>query len=254
MSDLRVFREGHVAVLEIGRPPNNFFDTALIRSLAEAFEAADADGDVRAVLLCSQGRNFCAGANFTDRENDATANLEGDHIYRQAVRLFRCVKPVVAAVQGAATGGGLGLAMVADFRVASPASRFTANFARLGIHAGFGLSVTLPRVVGPQEAARLLYTGCRIDGEEACRIGLADRLVAARDPRDAAMELASELAASAPLAVTSMRATLRSGLADAVAAAVEREQAEQIGQFATDDFREGVAATAERRSAVFTGS
>src|SRR5205807_9803801 len=102
---------------------------------------------------------------------------EGDR-YEQAVRLVGARKPVVAAVQGAAVGGGLGVALSADFRVASPESRFSANFARLGIHHGFGLTVTLPLVVGHQRAIELPYTGVRLPGEQAHAIGLCDRLVA----------------------------------------------------------------------------
>ena len=115
----------------------------------------------------------------------------GGHLYQQAVRLFRTKKPVVAAVQGAAVGGGLGLSLVADFRVASPDSRFTANFNRLGFHPGFGLSITLPRVVGPQKAALLFYTGRRIDGNEAHAIGLVDVLVPQDELRAAALSLAA---------------------------------------------------------------
>jgi 2-(1,2-epoxy-1,2-dihydrophenyl)acetyl-CoA isomerase len=156
-------------------------------------------------------------------------------------------------VQGAAIGGGLGLALSADFRVASPSSRFAANFARLGIHHGFGLTVTLPAVVGSQAAFDLLYTGRRVKGEEAHSLGLCDRLAAERDLRASAHALAAEIAASAPLAVRSIRETMRGDLADRVRAATEREGAEQAELFATEDFREGVRATAERRAARFTG-
>jgi enoyl-CoA hydratase/carnithine racemase len=253
MSDLRITQSGQVRIVEICRGPHNFFDTALIRDVAEAFECADADPDARAILLCAEGRNFCAGANFTERENDATANLDGDHIYRQALRLFRCATPVVAAIQGAATGGGLGLALVADFRVVGPGTRLAANFARLGIHCGFGISVTLPRVVGVQQASRLLFTGERIDGAEAARIGLADMVATEDDLRRSALGLAEDIAGAAPLAVTSMRATLRAGLVEAIAAAVEHEMALQKDQFRTIDFREGVLAMEARRKPVFYG-
>jgi enoyl-CoA hydratase/carnithine racemase len=254
MSDVRTSRHGHVGIAEICRPPHNYFDIPLIRDLAAAFEAFDADAECRAVLLASEGRNFCAGADFSSPARNAVGgDRQGGSLYQEAVRLFRCAKPVVAAVQGAAVGGGLGLALVADFRVASPDSRFTANFNRIGFHPGFGLSVTLPRVVGAQKAALLFYTGRRIGGEEAHAIGLADLLVPSADLRAAALALAEEIAQSAPLAVTATRRTLRRGLADAVAEITDHELAEQQRHFATEDFREGVKAMAERRLPAFRG-
>lgn len=251
--DVRVTKEGFVAVVEICRGPDNYFDMALIGELAEAFEAADADPGVRCVLLASEGRNFCAGADFSAPTARTIGQSGGRHIYQEAVRLFRCRTPVVACVQGAAVGGGLGLSMVGDFRVASAQTRFAANFSRLGLHAGFGLSVTLPRVVGAQMAALLFYTGRRIGGEEAARIGLVDVLAPQEGLRAAAMGLAAEIASSAPLAVTSMRETLRAGLADAVAAVTDRELAEQEKHFVSADLAEGVRAMAERRAPNFTG-
>ena len=152
---------------------------------------------------------------------------------------------------GAAVGGGLGLSLVADFRVASPESRFTANFNRLGFHPGFGMSITLPRVVGEQKAALLFYTGRRIGGEEAHAIGLADVLVPLAEVRSAALALATEIAQSAPIAVTSTRRTLRRGLADEIAAITDHELSEQQAHFETADFAEGVKAMAERRVPVF---
>lgn len=247
IGDVRVSVDGHVGLAEICRAPNNYFDMALIRALAEAFERFDADPAVRVILLCAEGRNFCAGADFSSPARDTVGSRDGGHLYQQAVRLFRCETPVVAAVQGAAVGGGLGLSLVADFRVASPDSRFTANFNRLGFHPGFGLSITLPRVVGEQKAALLFYTGRRIGGEEAHAIGLVDVLMPQAELRGAALSLAREIAQSAPIAVVSTRRTLRRGLAEAVAAITDHELTEQQQHFETKDFKEGVKAMAERR-------
>ncbi len=245
--------EGLVAEVEIHRPPNNFFDAALIRSLADAYEDLAA-GSCRAIVLCSEGKHFCAGADFHgESEAEGLPEDGASTLYREAVRLFRAPLPVVAAVQGAAVGGGLGVACSADFRVAAPEARFTANFARLGFHQGFGLSVTLPAIVGRQYALEMLYTGCRIGGEEAHARGLADRLAPLDDLRAAARAFASEIAGSAPLAVRSIRQTLRGHLADEVAEATEREDAEQIRLRATEDFAEGTRASLERRPPDFRG-
>jgi len=253
--DLTVDLDRHVATVEIRRPPNNFFDFDLIHEIANVYERLDADPECRAIVLCSEGRHFCAGADFSAREKWSQERLDAQagSLYVEAVRVFSCTKPVIAAVQGAAVGGGLGLALSADFRIACEESRFVANFARLGIHQGFGLSVTLPRLVGPSRAALMLYTGRRLKGAEAVEIGLADELVDLARVRDRALELATDIAQSAPLAVQSIRATLRAGLAEAVREATDHELAEQSRLRQTDDHREGVAATAERRLAAFKG-
>jgi 2-(1,2-epoxy-1,2-dihydrophenyl)acetyl-CoA isomerase len=240
--------DDHVATVEFERPPHNHFDVELIGALADIYAALDEDPACRAILLCSAGRHFCAGANFA-----GAPDAGGEALYVQAVRLFAAATPVVAAVQGAAIGGGLGLALSADFRVASPSSRFAANFARLGIHHGFGLTVTLPAAVGTQAALELLYTGRRVKGEEARALGLCDRLAADDELRGTAHALAGEIAASAPLAVRSIRETMRGDLPGRVRAATQREGAEQADLFATEDFKEGVRATAERRTPRFKG-
>ena len=240
--------EDYVAVARIGRSPDNFFDAALIACLADAYQWLDEVG-ARAIVLCSEGKNFCAGADFTGRSGSGRIGAGGGagELYREALRLFEARLPVVAAVQGAAVGGGLGLACSADFRVASTRARFSANFARLGLHQGFALSVTLPLIVGPQRAAGLLCTARRIGGDEALRIGLADQLAEPDDLAGAARGLAAEIAANGPLAVRAIRATLRGGLAERARAAMEHELAEQQALWQTADFAEGIRASAERR-------
>ena len=243
-----------VAEVEIHRPPNNFFDARLIQNIADAYEHLQG-GSCRAIVLCSEGKHFCAGADFHG-ESDAEALPEegAANLYREAVRLFEAELPVVAAIQGAAIGGGLGVACSADFRVAAPEARFAANFSRLGFHPGFGLSVTLAGIVGPQAALELLYTGRRITGDEAESIGLADRLVDLSDLRTAARALAAEIAGAAPLAVRSIRRTMRGHLARQVADITRHEDAEQMRLRTTADFAEGTKASLERREPNFTGS
>ena len=241
-----------VATVEVRRPPNNFFDLDLIDSLVAAFRALDDDPACRAAVLCSEGRHFCAGANFESRSSDDL--LSSRHLYDAAYDLFATTTPAVAAVQGAAIGGGLGLACFADFRIAAPEARFSANFARLGFHHGFGLTVTLPALVGQQRALELLYTGRRIGGDEAAEIGLADRVAPLDQVRAVAHELAAEIAASAPLAVASIRRTMRGDLAERVKVATDHEKAEQDRLRRTNDWREGVAAMAERRPPSFTST
>jgi len=255
MSDLSVSTDGPVVVLEIRRGPANYFDRALLQEIADAAEELQRGRTARAIVLCSQGKHFCAGANFgsgplqgaDDRDAESAA------LYTEAIRLFELELPVVAAVQGSAVGGGLGLACAADFRVASARSRFHANFSALGFHQGFGLSATLPRIVGAQRALDLLVTSRRIDGRQAYEIGLADRLADEGAERDGALALAHELAAAAPLAVRSIKQTLRAGLAEAVRAALTRELSEQQRLWRTKDSQIGIAASLAREVPQFTG-
>ena len=254
-TDIGVTSAGHVATVEIQRPPHNFFDRDLIEQIADAFEAADRDDAIRAIVLCAQGKSFCAGADFSKRR-DGQPSETGPakrHLYKEAIRLYRTRKPIIAAVQGPAIGGGLGVACMADFRVTCTEARFSANFTNLGFHPGFGLTATLPRLVGQQQAALLCYTSRRINGEEAVRIGLADFLVPLAEVRPAATRLAEEIAAAAPMAVMATRATLRRGFADAVESATERELVEQDWLRKTEDHKEGISATGERRAANFQG-
>ena len=244
-----VTKSGMIGTIEIRRGPNNFVDTDMVAEIADVLEGYDRTPEVRAIVLCAEGRHFCAGADFGSRGPDGVSRgtRRGRHLYKEAQRLWRTGKPIVAAVHGAAVGAGVGLAVMADFRVTCPEARFSVNFTRLGFHPGFGLTASLPRLIGAQQAALLMYTGRRITGEQAVAIGLADYCVPLDQVRARATELATEIAQSAPLAIVATRETLRRGLAEAVAAATEREYEEQDWLRNTDDFREGVKAMADRR-------
>lgn len=260
-TDITVERTGNIATIEIRRPPHNFFDMALIKQIATALEALDQDIDCRAIVLASEGKSFCAGANFGDGSQlDNKGNRPGEnsqsnsgHLYQEAVRLFRTKKPIIVAVQGAAIGGGLGLSLVGDFRVAAPEARFSANFTRLGFHPGFGLTYTLPRLIGDQQATMMFYTSRRVTGEEALAMGLCDVLVPLPEVRTKAQALAAEIAENAPLAVQATRATVRAGIADRIKTQTDHELKLQSELRASSDFKEGVKAYSERRTPNFTG-
>ena len=209
--------------------------------------------EVRSIVLRSEGRVFCAGADLANANPVAGDVAAGQRnpFYVAAARLFAVKKPVVAAVQGAAVGAGLGLSLVADFRVASPAARFAANFVQLGFHPGFGISAVLERVIGRQKAALMLLTGRRIGGDQAADWGLAD--VLADDAGAAALALAQEIASAAPLAVQATRRTIRGELAARVERQTDHELAEQQWLQKTADYAEGVRAVNERRPGRFAG-
>ena len=248
-------RNGSHGEIRFARPPFNYACPELLSRIADAIDAFDGDREVRCIVLSAEGKSFCAGADLAGDEAitggdgmDAVARL-----YDQALRLFSRRKPMIAAIQGAAIGAGLGLALAADFRIASPAARFSANFVRLGFHPGFALTETLPRLIGPQRAAWMMLSAERTKPDAALAWGLIDRIAGEDDLIDGARAMAGEIAANAPLALLAVRETLVAGLAEAARAALRHEHAQQAILTRTADYAEGVASVFERREARFTG-
>ncbi|MDO8280135.1 MAG: enoyl-CoA hydratase/isomerase family protein [Burkholderiaceae bacterium] len=253
--DLGLEQLGAVGIIELRRPPHNYFDLDLITRVADACEAFDADPGCRAIVLRAQGKSFSAGADLSRRETPGAAPVHpARHTYREALRIFKTGKPIVAAIHGAAIGGGLGLALVADFRIGCAETRLSANFTRLGFHPGFGLTASLPRLIGRQSAALMFYTGRTVNGQTAHAMGLLDQLVPQAEVHQAALQLAQEFAAVAPLALRATRETHRRGLITELEVAMEREMTEQGWLGKTQDFQEGLAAVRERREPRFTGN
>ena len=241
---------GHVI---INRAPNNHFDAELIGQIADFLEDMDNTSDCRSIILSSLGKHFCAGADFT-RSSYKEESDPYERLYDEAVRLFKTKKPVIAVIQGAAVGGGLGVALSADFRIACNESRFSANFSKLAFHQGFGTTITLPRVIGAQKAKWMLLTSARVKGDEAYKIGLADFLVPKEDLMKKAKELASEINTAGPLGVQAIRETIKGDLVAEVEKIVKWELSEQNRLRETEDFKEGIKASLERRNPDFTGN
>jgi enoyl-CoA hydratase/carnithine racemase len=249
-----ITRIGHVVVAELQAGPHNFASADLMNELADGLLAAQADG-ARAGVICSEGKSFCAGAQFAGDSgsrasgfNQFVAKVDDSPIgpfYESAVRLFSVDIPLV--------GAGFGLATACDLRVICAEAFMATNFVRLGIHPGFGISLTLPELVGPARANDILLTGRRISGEECMSLGLANRLVPQANVREAAIALATEIASAAPLAVQATRATMRRGLAARVREQLAHERQTQDWLSATSDAEEGIAAMLERRDPNFTG-
>jgi len=246
---------GAIGEIRFAKPPFNYACPELLRQIADAIDLFDADPAVRCIVLSSEGKSFCAGADLAGDESLTTGDgMDAiSRLYEQALRIFRRKKPLVAAIQGAAIGAGLGLALAADFRVAGPGARLSANFVRLGFHPGFALTVTLPRLVGAQKAAWLFLSAERAKPEDALAWGLVDRIASGDDLMSEARAFASEIAENAPLALVAIRQTLVAGLADACEAAMRHEHEQQTILKATADYAEGVASVFERREARFTG-
>ena len=249
-------RHGHVAEIRFAKPPHNYACPQLLRQIADRLDEVDADPDLRCSVLASEGKSFCAGADLAGDESIATGDGMAaiGALYVQAQRIAARKKPMVAAVQGAAIGAGLGLALVADFRVAGPQARLSSNFVRLGFHPGFGLTFSLPRLIGQQHAAWMMLSAERVKPDRALAWGLVDRVADfGADPVGEAHAMAREIAANAPLALLSVRATMQAGYLAGMQAAMAHEHAQQTALKHTADYAEGVASVFERREANFTG-
>lgn len=258
MSDyhfISVTLNDYIGVITLDNAPYNFIHADMLQELLTAMRLLDSSDTCRVIVIGSACSVFCAGADFQSELKKGTdLGTASKGFYAIAMQLFDIATPMVAAIEGAAVGAGFGLTLLTDFRVCSPGATFSANFNRLGIHPGFGMSVTLPRIVGISNAELLFYTGKRIKGEEANRLGLITRLVNEGEVMSEALELAREIALSAPLAVRHTRETLRAGLSAKVREANKREQELQAQEMLTIDFQEGVAAAAERRLPEFKGA
>jgi enoyl-CoA hydratase/carnithine racemase len=253
---ITVSHRGNVAEILVSKPPHNFASAEMMGKIADALDVIDADPDIRCVVLAMEGKVFCGGADLAGDESvggvDGMSGVRA--LYVQALRIFRRKKPMVAAVQGTAVGAGLGLALTADFRVAGPGARFSGNFVRLGFHPGFGLTHTLPRLIGKQRSAWMMLSAERVKPDVAHAWGLADRLAGEGDTLEEAHRMAAEIAQNAPLAIVSIRATAVGSLADDIEHAMLHEFDEQERLKATADYAEGVASVFERRDANFIGS
>ncbi|MBW4332324.1 enoyl-CoA hydratase/isomerase family protein [Stakelama sp. CBK3Z-3] len=249
--DIVTERNNTLAIIRLCRPPHNFFDLAMIQAIADAVERNDADEGVRVTILEAEGRNFCAGADFT---RPLPAGEGPKAVYDQAARIFGRRKPMVASIDGAAVGGGLGLALAADFRILGERARLHANFSAIGLYPGFALTATLPALIGAQSTADLLLSSRRVLGEEAVSLGLADRLVPSDQLSDAARNFGRSIAQNAPLSLLAIRAELPLVREADARKAMAREVQCQTDLMATADFREGVRAAAERRTPAFIGA
>lgn len=253
--EVNVFNHGHVGEIRFSSPPHNFASSGMLEGIADAVGRLETDTEVRCILLTAEGKAFCGGANLAG--DDAVQGAQGmDEIalfYANAARIMRRTKPIIAVVQGAAIGAGLGLALAADFRIASPAAKFSANFVKLGFHPGFALTYTLPRLLGVQRASWMMLSGNRITADEGHVWGLVDRLAPADELVDQALVMANEIACNAPLAIGAIRQTLNAQWVSEAEAAMRHEHAEQTKLKLTADYSEGVAAVFERRPANFQG-
>lgn len=259
MADTPVLVEktGYIAQITLNRPNNrNSMTAEVMTAFSRAVETIKADQELRCLIITGSGKTFCAGADFkSGGENDLfqSANLSLLNMYQPFLDLQQITIPIIGALNGHAIGGGFGLALMCDIRVAKKSAKFGANFARLGVHSGMAISYLLPRLVGLPLASELLYTGRLINGVESQRIGLVNYAEAEEHVLSKARELAEEIAASAPVAVRMLKRSIYRGLDWDLTVAAEWEAHCQSRTFEMDDAKEGISALLEKRVPDFKG-
>lgn len=248
-----------VLLVSLNRPHRrNALTPGMLARLTALVDEIAADTSVRALVLTGIGEGFCSGFDLDEIrgtwELGLPAMLRKQEEWAHAMqRLIELPVPVIAAVNGAAVGAGMSLALAADMRVVTERTTFGAAFVRIGLSgADLGLSWTLPRTVGMGLAAEIMMTGRPVDGTEAHRIGLANRVCAEDDLLATATELAGAVTANSPFGVALSKKVLHSGIdAPSLAAAVELENRNQILASRTDDMAEALRAHRERRTPEF---
>jgi enoyl-CoA hydratase len=252
-------RDDAVVVVTLALPERR---NAMTAELTEAWTATmtelQGDRGVRAVVVTGEGSAFCAGGDLSwiGESPDMTVDAIRDRMlpfYRAWLAIRELEVPTIAAVNGPAIGAGLCLALACDLRYAARGATLSAPFTALGMHAGMAATWLLPEAVGLPVARELLFTGRRLDADEALRIGLLNGVFEPDALLDGALGVAGKIAANGPVAVRLTVAGLRNGGHASLEAALQYEALAQPVTFATEDLTEGLAAAKERRPAAFTG-
>ncbi len=263
---VRESRDGAIATLHFNDPDRL---NAMTRAMGEAFRKRIGDlaqdDSLRAIILTGEGRAFSAGGDLDMLQDQADRGAAAPGIAWRSIRdemstfyrLFLSIRdipcPTIAAINGHAIGAGFCVALGCDFRYVASEAKLGLNFTRIGVHPGMGATWTLPRLVGPALAAELLYTSRTIDGNEAGRIGLANRVLPREEVLPQSIEAAREIAGNAPLAVRAVKRALRRTENSSIEDQLQFEASEQARNFESIDAQEGIAAVREKRSPTFHG-
>jgi len=263
---VRESRDGHIVTLHFNDPDRlNAMTRAMGESFRERIGHLAQDESIRALVLTGEGRAFSAGGDLDMLQAQADRGVAAPGIAWRGIRdemstfyrLFLSIRdmpcPTLAAINGHAIGAGFCVALACDFRYVAAEAKLGLNFTRIGVHPGMGATWTLPRLVGPALASELLFTSRTIDGEEAFRIGLANRVLARDEVLTAATSTAREIAQNAPLAVRATKRALRRTENAPIEDQLQFEASEQAQNFESKDAQEGIAAVREKRSPEFSG-
>jgi len=251
----------HVATLTLNRPERlNALGGTLREDLTDALTHAIDDSDVRVIVITGAGKGFCAGGDVKAMQDANVAGRTRPLIERVAPSRDRTVllmrdspKPLIAAVNGAAAGAGMNLALACDIRLASSAAKFSQAFVRRGLHPDWGGTYFLPRVVGMAKACEMIFTGQLIDADEALRLGIVSAVHPPERLLPATYELAAKIAQGPPIAIRLARRALYRNLQEDLRSALEFETFAQNICADTEDAREGIRAFVEKREPKFSG-
>lgn len=249
-----------VAILTFNRPERmNAIGGTLKQDIAAAIAHADDDDEVRVIVLTGAGAAFCAGGDVKEMAAQLAA---GSRPLEEKIRpardamllaIHEARKPVIAAVNGAAAGAGMNMALAADIRIASSAARFSQAFVKRGLSPDSGATYFLPRIVGLSKACELAFTGDTLDAQEALQLGIVSRVVAPEDLVPTVLELAARIAAGPPVAIRLAKQALHHGQHGDLRDALAREAAALNICMDTEDAAEGMASFREKRSPIFMG-
>lgn len=260
MSDAAVLYDvaDHIATITLNRPENrNSMTEDVLDGIVESVQRVKSDDSVRCVIITGKGKSFCAGADFKSGAQRKQTNLMPNErsfgMYQPFLSVLDVEVPVIGALNGHAIGGGMGLALVCDMRVANQDAKYGSNFTRLGLHPGMATTYLLPRIIGTPRAAELLFTGRIITGSEAEQLGLMNYAVAADEVLNKAMSLAREVCSCAPIANRWCKRSLYQNVGWDPKPAARSEAELQSRTIETEDHKEGVAALLEKRAPEFHG-
>jgi 2-(1,2-epoxy-1,2-dihydrophenyl)acetyl-CoA isomerase len=258
MAQIMVSAADRVATITLNRPEAmNAFSDGMREALFESLEKYAADPDIGCIVITGAGRAFCAGGDIASmaamqRDNDTSELKTRIAAAARVINFMRAMpKPVIAAVNGAAAGGGMNLALACDFRLGSDRALFAQSFVKIGLVPDWGGFSFLPRLVGTAKAMELMMTGARVRADEALRLGLLNRLFAADEFAAGVQEFASALAAGPPEALAAIKQGVYLGEKGSLDETLEFEAAAQPAVFLSGDAREGMQAFLDKRPPVF---